>query len=400
MLRKIGATYIFPMNRPPIKNGIVVCTPEGEIVDIIDRKGDLSEEHGLEFYSGIITPGFVNAHSHLELSDLHGKIPRNTGLAGFLGEIHKLRDFQNLDQEQERIIRAADKKMWAEGIAAVGDISNTPKSLNIKKSSKIYYHNFIEAFGLLPSRAEKAFRIASDTLEEFQKNGLEGSITPHAAYSVSDDLFRLISDEARQYKSILSIHHQESDEENLFVSMSSGPLARHFQKNIQLEIPEPAFQFDDSTDRILNSLPLENKLIFVHNTFLNQARIKKIQNFRDPELTHFCVCPSANLYIEDRLPPVDLMVQNGLNICLGTDSLASNHRLSIVNEMYQLQNHFPAHNLELILSWATINGAKALGIENNFGNLAIGKSPGINLITGLDLKNLTLQPNSKVKRLL
>jgi cytosine/adenosine deaminase-related metal-dependent hydrolase len=86
------------------------------------------------------------------------------------------------------------------------------------------------------------------------------------------------------------------------------------------------------------------------------------------------------LYIENELPNVQMFVENNCNIVLGTDSYASNNQLSIFAEIKTIQKHFPALPLETILQWATFNGAKAIGIEDKFGSLHVGKKPGIILL--------------------
>ena len=140
-MRKIAATYIFSGNRPPIKNGILICENDGTIVEIIENQGELKEQANLEYYSGILVPGFVNAHCHLELSHLKGKVEEKTGIGNFIGKINKSR---NADHEQiESEIYKADRRMWAAGIAAVGDISNTGSTIKAKQKSKIFYHTFV-----------------------------------------------------------------------------------------------------------------------------------------------------------------------------------------------------------------------------------------------------------------
>jgi cytosine/adenosine deaminase-related metal-dependent hydrolase len=113
---------------------------------------------------------------------------------------------------------------------------------------------------------------------------------------------------------------------------------------------------------------------------------------------HWCFCPNANLYIEGRLPKINLFIDQGYDIMLGTDSLASNAGLSILSEMQTIQNHFPAINLNHMLTWATLNGAKFLGIDSTIGSITVGKKPGLNLITETDGFKLT--PESQVKRLI
>ncbi|HKL31088.1 MAG TPA: amidohydrolase family protein, partial [Tangfeifania sp.] len=125
----------------------------------------------------------------------------------------------------------------------------------------------------------------------------------------------------------------------------------------------------------------------------------KLKSLRNPENTFLVLCPNSNLYIENRLPDVTLFRKNNLNICLGTDSLASNSRLSVLNEMITLQQYFPEISLEEMIKWATFNGARALQTKSRFGSFETGKKPGVNLITGADLKNLKLTSKCKVKKL-
>ena len=111
------------------------------------------------------------------------------------------------------------------------------------------------------------------------------------------------------------------------------------------------------------------------------------------------ICPNANLYIEDKLPGVVIANSNSLQICLGTDSLASNKKLSIIEEMKTLQTSFPFLRLEDLINWATINGARALGIQDKYGSLETGKKPGVVWLSNIDFEGLKLKPKSKSLRL-
>jgi len=397
-VRKIAATYIFSNNHPPIKNGIINCESDGTIIDIIDNNGVLKEEQGLEFYSGILAPGFVNTHCHLELSHLKDKIEEKTGIGSFIGKINALRneDVQTI----EKSIQIADRKMWATGTAAVGDISNSRHSLSTKIKSKIFYHTFVESFGFHPSRAEKAFEIAQEISSEFQKNNLSASIVPHSPYSVSEPLFNKITENALVKKSILSIHNQESKGESQFYKDGAGPIANHLKNNLGIDISNWQATGKSSLLSVLKYLSPENQLLLVHNTFTEKADLYELREKRSLENTFFALCANSNLYIENQLPPVSLFRNEKLSICLGTDSLASNHNLSILSEMVTLQHYFPEIELNELITWATLNGAKALGIEQDFGSFETGKKPGINLITGINFETMKLTKQSKVKRLL
>lgn len=396
-MRKIAATYIFPCNRPAIKNGILICKPDGTVVNIIDNNKELKEEPGLEFYSGILVPGFVNTHCHLELSHLKGKIEENTGIGGFIGKINTLRNEET--ESIEKAIQFADRKMWAAGTAAVGDISNSILTLDTKIKSKIFYHTFVESFGFHPSSAERAFELAKFIQKEFQENNLNTSIVPHSPYSVSKLLFNKIKENAFAEKSILTIHNQESKGEAQFFIDGTGPIANHFQHNLGIDISHWQASGKSSLSSVLKYLSAENQLLLVHNTFTKKEDLDDLKKCRLLKNTFFVICPNSNIYIENQLPPLSLFQNEKLNICLGTDSLASNHNLSILSEMITLQQNFPEIELEELLIWATLNGAKALKIEPGFGSFQPGKKPGVNLISGIDFKSMKLTKSSKVRRL-
>lgn len=396
-MRKIAATYIFPGNGSPIKNGILNCKNDGTILEIQQPAADLKEEHGLEFYSGILVPGFINAHCHLELSHLKGKIIEKTGISNFVGAINRLRNEDTASIEQH--IYKTDRLMRAAGIAAVGDISNSVSSLEAKRKSKIFYHTFIETFGFHPSRAERAFEIACSVQNEFRKFGQTASIVPHSAYSVSKPLFNKIREYIIAEQSIVSIHNQESKGEAQFFKDGSGPISNHFRHNLNIDVSHWEPTGKSSLVSVLPFLPEKNQLLLIHNTFTEKDDVEFLKTQRSLENTFWVLCPNSNLYIEDRLPPIQLFREEKLNICIGTDSLASNHQLSVLAEMITLQKHFPELSLEELVQWGTFNGARALQIESKFGSFEPGKISGINLITGIDFKKMKLTGQSKVKRL-
>ena len=145
----------------------------------------------------------------------------------------------------------------------------------------------------------------------------------------------------------------------------------------------------------LGYLPNASKVLLVHNTFSRAEHLQLLKN-KDISLV---LCPNANKYIENKLPDVPMFVKEGLNLALGTDSLASNHKLSILEEMKTLITSFPDITFEKILQWSTLNGAKALGMEANIGSFEVGKKPGINLISNFDFQKMSIGKDSFVKKL-
>ncbi|WP_319479660.1 amidohydrolase family protein [uncultured Draconibacterium sp.] len=396
-MRKIAATYVFPGTTSPIKNGILVCDDEGTIIDILDRGNSFHEEAGVEFYSGILAPGFVNAHCHIEFSHLHSKIEKHVGFSGFLEKINQLR---NEPAEKEKAMQIADRKMWAAGIAAVGDVSNTGLSLSMKLKSKNYYHTFVEAFGFHPSRADRAFSKAEEVLESFKKAKLSASIVPHSPYSVSHELFQKVLKNAQRNGGPFTIHNQENKAETEFFLSGQGDISMHFSDNLKLDTSHWKPTGKSSLQSILEYLPKENQLLLVHNTQTKKEDIKALKQHCSLVNTFFVLCPNSNLFIENELPPVNLFRDEKLYICLGTDSMASNSELSILQEMLTIQQNFATISLEELILWSCINGAKALNIDDSFGSFDKGKKPGVNLITGIDFKTMKLTPKAKVKRLI
>lgn len=397
-MRRISATYIFPGNRPPLKYGILSCLDDGTVMSITDTSGKLKEEQGVEYYSGVLVPGFINCHCHLELSFLKGQIPEKTGIGGFIGAINRLRnrEFPNM----LKAIENAEFQLFNSGTVAVGDVVNSLITLDLKRSGKMFYHTFAETYGFHPSRAERAFELACMTERKFHEYNLKASVVPHSPYSVSEQLFKKIAIKAETEDSILTIHNQESKSEELFFKSGTGSIAQHLTENLKIDISHWKPTGENSIVFALNFLPERNTLLLVHNTYTSKDDIRIIKERRSVENTFFVLCPNSNLYIENQIPPVALFKKEKLNICLGTDSLASNHRLSVLDEMVTIQLYYPEISLGELVQWACFNGARAIQSDNLYGSFDPGKKPGVNLITGVDLSNLKLTVNSKLRRLI
>ncbi len=369
MITYISANIIYPISKPPIKNGVIGVNEDGSIHAIL-TEAEAGAIENITHYEGVLVPGLINTHCHLELSHMRGKISEKTGLTGFIKSI--LSDRQQPDEVVIAAMEKADQEMFANGIVAVGDISNLLLSKQVKLQSKIYYHTFVEVFGFnRPSQPiiEAGLQLKHDFLP------LKSSVVPHAPYSVSSELFKEIAS-ITETDDILSIHNQETIGENELFETGTGKFAEFFS-DLGIAQNEAHNSSVNSLRYHLPKLPKDVNTLMVHNTFSNKADVDFAAQTHGK--VFWCLCPNANLYIEDALPNVELLENEAVKITLGTDSLASNHQLNILSEMQALQDAKKIP-FETLLRWATLNGAEFLGIDSQYGSLTVGKKPGIVLI--------------------
>jgi len=360
---------------------VLITTEDGEVeglVPIIDAGDDIIE------LKGILTPGFVNAHCHLELSHLHRAVPKHTGLVTFIKNILSKR---NADIATIiAAMQAAENSMRKNGIVAVGDISNNALSAQLKMEGNLHYHTFVEISGFHPNIATQRFEQGLEAYEQFIEAAkgqpkMQQTIVPHAPYSVSDDLLALINDFS--FEKIISMHNQETLAEDEFFKQKTGDFTALYSF-LNVDIAHFSTLNASSLVNTVPKLGKVKKILLVHNTFTDENDIDFVK--KQPFETVFCLCPNANLYIENTLPNVQQLFNNQVNIVVGTDSLASNEQLCILNELRTIRKNFPHITTDILLQWATSNGAAALDIAGKVGQFKKGMQPGVVLINeGLEL---------------
>lgn len=389
--RKFKADFLFTGENLLNGEDVLITGENGEIKEIINVK-DAGEN--IEILNGIISPGFVNAHCHIELSHLKNKIPERTGLVDFVFKVVSERHFE--EKEILDSIENAENEMWQNGIVAVGDICNNSLSASQKTKENLQYYNFIETSGWLPTIAKLRFEKSKAIYDEFVKNNFKASIVPHAPYSVSENLWKEMIPYFKE--KTISIHNQESLEEDLFFLEGTGDFTKMY-KMMNIDNSFYKARKIRSVESYFEKFSSAASVILVHNTFTKQEDLDFINQTKNKkQLISFCLCPNANLYIENTMPPVDLFIKNDVNIILGTDSLASNHQLSILEEIKTIAKNYPEIKTETFLKWAMINGAKALQMSKELGSFEKGKKPGVVLIENVEGGKINIE--SKIKRLL
>jgi cytosine/adenosine deaminase-related metal-dependent hydrolase len=372
---------------------VLIVDEEGKVEDIV-MAADAGDN--IQKFKGIVTPGLINCHCHLELSHLKNVIPPHTGLIEFLCSVVTKRNF---DAEViEGAIVTSEQEMYRNGIVAVGDISNTTDTVEVKSKSKIRWQNFIEVISFTDEKAEENIKHYNSVLEEYNKirnprlndhvgqaksdpdrNRDRSSLVPHAPYSISPKTFKLINELTSGQ--IISLHNQEHPAEDELYKTGGGDFLKLF--NI-FGVDQSPFPITGKTS-IRSCLPYFKNgqtILLIHNTYMSEEDIQWANEYAKQTGLQlvYCLCPNANLYIEDKLPRIDLFMKHKCRLVLGTDSYSSNWQLSIAKEMQVAAGRETHASLFDVLQWATINGARALRWDDELGSFEKGKKPGVTLL--------------------
>ena len=367
-MRFITADIIFNGIAPLEEGSILVLKSDGSVEDLLPKNS--IEKNRIEHLNGWISPGFINVHCHLELSHFLKHIPKHKGLIEFGKQIISLRPTFHPEAIKEAMIEA-DNFMVKEGVFACGDICNTTDSITIKENSSIFYHSFIELLALDPQRAEEVFRIGKNLFEQFHRSGLSCSLAPHAPYSVSLLLMEKIASFNILNKLPSTIHNQESEEENKFFRGERSSY-QDLYDFLKMDISWFKAPGKNSLPGYLPSLNTQQTLL-IHNTFTKFEDLIAVKG----KNIFWGFCPKANLYINNCLPDYSIFNSFSDRICIGTDSLASNNSLSMIDELNVLLKNstFTANEA---LQFITSNGAKAMLLPDHFGKITKGNYAGLN----------------------
>jgi aminodeoxyfutalosine deaminase len=370
-MNKYSSSQIFLSDGQFHSDKVIVTDLEGAILSI-----DSIMEHdpsSIQYLEGMIVPGFINTHCHLELSHMRGLAPTGTGLIPFIKTVVGYRDI-----DQDRIndaIAAADLEMYNNGIVAVGDISNKRDTHDAKSVSKIHYYTFVELFDLMnPSMTQASIDQYYHVYTGFEHYGNnKKSYVPHAPYSVTPEMFKYIN-ENNMRGSTVSIHNQETAAESqMFLDGTGG--FKEFYAGFGNDLSHFVPTGQPSINYAIDHMDPHCRTIFVHNTMTTTEDINRAKAWSDR--TYWATCPNANLYIENRLPDYQAFIETGARVTIGTDSLTSNWQLSIWEEIKTILKYQSFLKLEQVLTWATANGAEALGYDDTLGSISVGKKPGL-----------------------
>lgn len=385
--KKFRADHLFDGYRLLNDQHVLIISDDGVVENIVPVYEAGDDIRQLE---GILSPGLINCHCHLELSHLKNVIPPRTGLIDFLCSVVTKRGFDP-GLIQKEIIKA-EKEMYDNGIVAVGDIGNTADTVEVKSKSLIRWQNFVEILSFTDEKADENFHHYKNVAATFEgklhlasgETNLkhQTSLVPHAPYSISPKTFELINKETKNQ--IISIHNQEHPAEDELYKTGGGDYLKLFKIFGINQSPFPI----TGKSSIRSFLPYFNNgqtIFLIHNTYMHEEDMIWANEYAAVNGLKlvYCLCVNANLYIENKVPQVEMFIRHNCHIVLGTDSYSSNWQLSIAKEMQAIiamPRFETVASLEKVLQWATIKGAKALQWDDELGSFERGKKPGVVLI--------------------
>ncbi len=388
-IRKIAAPKVLTPSGEFYNSAVVSFDNSGAVVSIEKDVTNIDSLAGVEYYDGVLMPGMVNGHCHLELSYLKDTMDEGNGLVEFIRRITSIRRDYTFEEQQQRAV-AEDRIMWSEGVQGLCDISNGEASFEAKRTSNLLYHTYAEYFNMPSDDEVEAYYAGSVAhMAAARELGLSISQTPHSNYMVGDKMFLKSTDSER-----LSIHFMETPSEVDYFEKKGGM----YDFVIDCEMTPDFLHYGSHTQRLIKSLRPDTPLLLVHCTMMTGEQLKEILGYFT-DVT-FVLCPRSNYFIERATPPAMMLMESGANVALGTDSLTSNHSLSMALEIDLLMKSNPELPLGVALKWATLGGARGLKAEDRIGSFEVGKRPGAVLLEGVNLKTMRPEGELSSRRIL
>jgi cytosine/adenosine deaminase-related metal-dependent hydrolase len=352
-----------------LQNGAIHVSDSGRISRIA-RGASSSIRPGTnltDWGCAVIVPGFINAHAHLELTFFHGQLTRFATFTDWISQLIE----QRRTWPQERFLRSAEKGArlcLASGTTMIGDITSSGVGWGATRNQSLRRVVFEEAIALSPSQADTAVAQLKLLFRQAQPNPLLiHGISPHAPYSVSSKLYRRLAKLAQSEGRLLATHVAETTAELQFLHEGTGEF-RDFLSRMGF-LPDGWKPPRIAPIMYLDSLGvLGRSCLLIHCNYLDQESIRKIAKTN----SNVVYCPRSHAFFDHDKHPVRQLLDQQINVALGTDSLASNSSLSMIDEIRFLFKKRKDLKPEEIFRAATKNGAEALGCGSSLGRMRRG----------------------------
>jgi cytosine/adenosine deaminase-related metal-dependent hydrolase len=374
----LTASWVVPVSAPPLAGGRV-AVDEGKVA-WVGRAGDPGEPEGtvVDLGAGVLLPGLVNAHTHVELSYLAGAVERGGGFVRWVESVVERRVKAD-DKEVRAGARRGISQIESSGTVAIGDVSNTLKHLDLLESSTLQAVVFHELLSWDPMKAPLLLGSADKVVElATRQDHMRIAVRPaaHAPHSVSP---RLLAGLVKR-GGPAAIHLAESREESQFLATGDGEwpafLARRGAGNVSFTAPNL------SPVRYLDSVgALKEGLVAAHCVHVDEGDRALLAE----RGVYAVVCPRSNENLGVGRADVPALLKAGVKLALGTDSLASVDTLDLLAEAAAVQRAFPELDPAVIVHMATAGGAAALGFAD-LGAIEPGRRAALAFAAGADVR--------------
>lgn len=370
----VHADHVLPGDAPPLRDGAIVVDAAGVVLDV-GPAGEVLPRHAtarIERVRGVLFPGLVNAHTHVELSSMRGNVPGGQGFVPWIERMMPIRAETTPEEDASGIAAGVDELVRA-GTVAVGDVTNTLGAASELARAGIGGAVFHEVIGM--DRAAALRRVAGLAAElearvpSWPTPDLAYAPAPHTLFTLHHEAAQALLDAARARGARTSLHLAEHAAERRAVEHGDGPVLGFYRDRIKQSPEWPKRPLFDLAEDVGALRP---GVLLVHLTDARPDELARVARSG----ASVVLCPRSNLYIEARLPPLLAVRELGIEAALGTDSLASNTSLDVLAEAKALSERFPAVPAWELVKMATWNGARALGRED-LGRLAKGARPGV-----------------------
>jgi aminodeoxyfutalosine deaminase len=368
-MKTFQAAWICPIDRPPIKEGIVDIDG-GLIAGIRDQGSGIRGADPRHLGNVAILPGLINAHTHLELSWMRGRVPPAATFVDWVRSMFAVRGRPDagMSEQQVAAIPQAIKELQASGTVAVGDISNSLCAVAPMRAAGLDGVVFHELLGF-KERDGALIDATRDLRAAAVATGARVSLAPHAPYSTSLELFSAMRTAVNESACpIMSVHLGESPEESEFLQHGTGPW-RSMLDAIGVWRDDWAIPGCDPVTYLDRRGVIDARTLVVHGVQFSDAALARLREIGATLVT----CPRSNQWVGVGDPPVARFYGSGVSIAVGTDSLASVGDLNLFAELAAMRRLAPGVPASRILESATLNGARALGLDDELGSLAVGK---------------------------
>ncbi len=357
------ARWVVPVYRPPIDSGIVVVR-DGVILHVgTDSQGVPVEDLG----DVALLPGFVNAHTHLEFSDLERPLGApGMPLPDWIGEVLA---YRRAGGGGPAAVAAGLRECVSTGTTMLGEIATNDWRTNEFTSSRPGVVMFHEAIGPTLGRAHLAAEAAEAFLQAAPRDGVQAALSPHAPYTVHTRLLESLVALSQKYRVPLAMHLAETREELELLNLGSGPFR---------EMLEAVGAWDAAEDArlscvldYLTALSRAERALVIHGNYLDDDEVAFLADHNDKMAVVYC--PRTHAFFAHEPYPLSKMLGEGVTLAIGTDSRSSNPDLSMLAEIRFVREKHPEVSPAKILELATHGGAKALGAADRTGTLEAGK---------------------------